>query len=88
VIIVTVISERRSYGRVMTSNNALHLILNRRRNVMTKLNTENRELAIEELEIVAGGVTEGGCIRLPDILKLLFPKLPQPQPMKDPFAIH
>ncbi|MBA2397553.1 MAG: hypothetical protein H0V72_02445, partial [Bradyrhizobium sp.] len=60
-MIVTVISLRRSYGRVMTSNNALHLILNRRRNVMTKLNTENRELAIEELEIVAGGVTEGGC---------------------------
>jgi len=55
---------------------------------MTKLNTENCELAIEELEIVAGGVTEGGCIRFPDILKLLFPKLPQPTPMKDIFAIH
>lgn len=41
---------------------------------MTKLNTENCELAIEELEIVAGGVMEGGCIRLPDIFKLIFPK--------------
>jgi hypothetical protein len=55
---------------------------------MTKLNTENRELAIEELEIVAGGVTEGGCIRPLDILKLLFPKLPQPAPSRDPFAIN
>jgi len=48
---------------------------------MTKLNTENRELAIEELEIVAGGVIEGGCI--PDILKILFPNWPRPIPMKD-----
>ena len=55
---------------------------------MTQLSIENRELAIEELEIVAGGVTEGGCIRLPDILKLLFPKLPQPAPSWDPFAIN
>jgi hypothetical protein len=56
--------------------------------VMTKRNTGNRALAIEELEVVAGGVMEGGCIRLPDILKLLFPKLPQPRPIKDPFGIH
>jgi hypothetical protein len=55
---------------------------------MTKLNTENRELAIEELDVVAGGVMEGGCIRLPDILKILFPKLPQPGAFKDIFAIH
>ena len=55
---------------------------------MTRLNTENRELAIEELDIVAGGVMEGGCIRLPDILKILFPNLPQPKPIKDPFVIH
>jgi len=55
---------------------------------MTKLNTENRELAIEELEIVAGGVTEGGCIRLSDILKLIFPKPPLPTPFKDIFTIH
>lgn len=54
---------------------------------MTKLNTENRELAIEELEIVAGGVTEGGCVRLPDFLKVLFPNLPQPT-LKDIFAIR
>lgn len=54
---------------------------------MTKLNTENRELAIEELEIVAGGVTEGGCIRLPDFLKVLFPNLPQPT-LKDIFTIR
>jgi hypothetical protein len=90
-MIVTVISNRRSYGCVMTSDNALHIILNilnRWRHVMTKLNTENRELAIEELEIVAGGVTEGGCIRPLDILKLLFPKLPQPAPSRDPFAIN
>ena len=46
----------------MTNTNALHLVLNRWRHVMTKRNTENRELAIEELEIVAGGVIEGGCI--------------------------
>ena len=50
---------------------------------MTKLNTENRELAIEELEIVAGGVTEGGCYRLLDLFKILFPKPLQPSPMKD-----
>lgn len=50
---------------------------------MTKLNTENRELAIEELEIVAGGVIEGGCIRLPDILKLIFPK-----PFRDPVTVQ
>lgn len=55
---------------------------------MTKLNTESRELAIEELEVVAGGVMEGGCIRLPDILKLLFPKQPHPAPSRDPFAIN
>jgi hypothetical protein len=55
---------------------------------MTKLNTESRELAIEELEIVAGGVMEGGCIRIFDFLKVLFPKLPQPAPIKDPFGIH
>jgi hypothetical protein len=55
---------------------------------MTKLNTESRELAIDELEIVAGGVMEGGCIRLPDILKILFPNLPQPKPIKDPFGIR
>jgi len=49
---------------------------------MTKLNTENRELAIEELEIVAGGVIEGGCIRIPaEILKLLFPKFRVPPPV-------
>jgi hypothetical protein len=87
-MIVTVIPERRSYGCVMTSDDALHIILNRWRTVMTKLNTESRELAIEELEVVAGGVMEGGCIRLPDILKLLFPKLPQPHPTRDPFAIN
>ena len=44
---------------------------------MTKRNAENRELAIEELEIVAGGVIEGGCIL--DILKLFFPKQPLPK---------
>jgi hypothetical protein len=55
---------------------------------MTKLNTENRELPIEELEVVAGGVMEGGCIRIPDFLKILFPKLPQPGAFKDIFAIH
>ena len=55
---------------------------------MTKRNTENRELAIEELDIVAGGVIEGGCIRILDFLKVLFPKLPQPGPSKDPFTIH
>lgn len=54
---------------------------------MTKLNTENRELAIDELEIVAGGVMEGGCIRILDFLKVLFPK-PQPAPTRDPFGIH
>ena len=53
-----------------------------------KLNTENRELPIEELDVVAGGVMEGGCIRLPDFLKILFPNLPQPKPFKDIFAIH
>ena len=55
---------------------------------MTKSNIENRELAIEELEIVAGGVIEGGCIRFPDILKILFPNLPQPTPMKDVVTIR
>ncbi|MBR1228781.1 MULTISPECIES: hypothetical protein [unclassified Bradyrhizobium] len=55
---------------------------------MTKRNTENRELAIEELEIVAGGVIEGGCIRFPDILKVLFPKPLQPTPWKDIFPIR
>jgi hypothetical protein len=52
---------------------------------MTKLNTENRELPIEELDVVAGGVMEGGCIRLPDFLKLLFPKPPAPTPFKGIF---
>ena len=47
---------------------------------MTKLNTENRELAIEELEIVAGGVIEGGCIRFPDILKIFVSELAAADP--------
>ena len=51
---------------------------------MTKLNTEARELAIEELETVAGGVMEGGCILLPKILHL--PTLPLPAPFRDIFA--
>ncbi|CAN7723202.1 hypothetical protein LJR220_001705 [Bradyrhizobium sp. LjRoot220] len=51
---------------------------------MTERNIENRELAIEELEVVAGGVTEGGCI--PDIVKLLFPKSSQPVPSKGIFT--
>jgi hypothetical protein len=41
---------------------------------MTKRKTENRELAIKELDVVAGGIIEGGCIRFPDILKIFFPK--------------
>ena len=55
---------------------------------MTKLNTENRELAIEELDVVAGGVIEGGCIRILDFLKVLFPKPPQPGPVQGHLPIH
>jgi hypothetical protein len=41
---------------------------------MTTRKTETRELAIEELNVVAGGVVEGGCTRFPDILKIFLPK--------------
>ncbi len=53
---------------------------------MTKFDTDARELATEELEAVAGGVMEGGCIRLPNVLRL--PTLPLPEPFKDIFAKH